>query len=327
MKQLTPLTFDSASRQASLDNLLPSQASAAGKSLLSDGTNAAWTSIFGAFFGTGADGALTFDGSTTILGIVPSANVYTLATDIFPTTMVVNTGVTVITKNCRIIASVSITTNGTGIIHCNGNAGGVLTGGTVQTFVSYNSGGAGAAGRATVGVGANGVSISLCLGGAGGAGGADVAQAGGTGGLKIASGVQFSKPFWFPAIVNGYQHGASTTTVQYYGAGAGGGAGGNATGAAANSGSGGGGGGFLGLFAPLIVNNGTMSANGGNGSNATGTTSGGGGGGGGGCVLMMYHTLTNNGTISVNGGTHGNGVGAGSNGVDGSAGSLVQLAI
>ena len=39
------------------------------------------------WFGDGSDGALVFDGSTTILGMVPSANVYTLTRNIFATNL------------------------------------------------------------------------------------------------------------------------------------------------------------------------------------------------------------------------------------------------
>lgn len=93
----------------------------------------------------------------------------------------------------------------------------------------------------------------------------------------------------------------------------------------------GGQGGIIQVFARIIINNGTISANGGNGGNATnganapsstGSACGGGGGGGGGdggqggVVFLVYSKYYGNGTITANGGTGGN-FGTGGTGLNG----------
>ncbi len=45
-------------------------------------------------FGEGVDGSATFDGTTTVLSLVPSSSVYKLVKDIYCTNLVVNSGVT-----------------------------------------------------------------------------------------------------------------------------------------------------------------------------------------------------------------------------------------
>lgn len=69
-------------------------------------------------FGSGADGAVTFDGSTTILGMVPSANVYTMTRDIHCTNITINTGVTVRKAGYRMYSTGTL--GGSGTISNNG---------------------------------------------------------------------------------------------------------------------------------------------------------------------------------------------------------------
>lgn len=64
-------------------------------------------------FGTGADGAVTFDGSTTILGLVPSGNIYTMTRDIHCTNITINNGVTIYPAGYRIYATGTLTNDGT----------------------------------------------------------------------------------------------------------------------------------------------------------------------------------------------------------------------
>lgn len=64
-------------------------------------------------FGTGADGAVAFDGSTTILGLVPAGNIYTMTRDIHCTNITINNGVTIKPAGYRIYATGTLTNNGT----------------------------------------------------------------------------------------------------------------------------------------------------------------------------------------------------------------------
>src|SRR5262245_13994927 len=54
------------------------------------------------FFGAGTDGGVVFDGSSTVLGIAPSSGIYTLTRSIFPSSMIVQAGVTVRAAGYRI---------------------------------------------------------------------------------------------------------------------------------------------------------------------------------------------------------------------------------
>lgn len=82
----------------------------------------------GPFFGSGYQGAVTFDGAATILGLVPVANVYTMVQDISVSAMTVNSGVFINTGGFRIFCSGTLTNNGT--IRNNGGAGGNAAGAT-----------------------------------------------------------------------------------------------------------------------------------------------------------------------------------------------------
>jgi hypothetical protein len=83
-------------------------------------------------YGDGTDGAVTFDGTTTILGFVPSSSIYTLTRDIFCTTITVNSGVTVKTGSFRLFANSAVVCNGTienlGNDGANGSVGGAAVG-------------------------------------------------------------------------------------------------------------------------------------------------------------------------------------------------------
>ena len=89
------------------------------------------------YTGDGHDGALTFDGTTTIVladgtNLVPSSSVYTLVEDIYPSSMTVNAAVEVKLNGYRIICSGTITVNSGGTngkITANGNDGSGITAG------------------------------------------------------------------------------------------------------------------------------------------------------------------------------------------------------
>lgn len=288
----------------------------------------------------GYDGALTYDGTTTILGVVPSGNTYTLSRDVFATSLTIDSGVTIRANNFRIWCTGTLTNNGT--IHNSGaNANNATQGAGVsaQVFAATAAGGAGpngANGQTGSNVASNpqfpnAATNSAALGGAiagngsngpvmfrgGGGGGAATLRTGGTGGTVTIHSAAAGGPA-FTALMRGVPDNASGR----YTAGSGGGSGG---GPAVGSGGGGGAGaGILFVIAQTIAGTGAFQANGGNGGigngNGTGTGGGGGGGGGGGVVVLAYCTRTGSTTTSVTGGTGGagnSGGGAGGNGADG----------
>lgn len=71
----------------------------------------------------GSDGTVIFDGSTTILGMVPAGNVYTMTRDINTVDMTVNTGISVNPAWYAIYSTGTLTLSGTAKIIRNGNNG------------------------------------------------------------------------------------------------------------------------------------------------------------------------------------------------------------
>ncbi|HEY3998919.1 MAG TPA: hypothetical protein VGO93_08660, partial [Candidatus Xenobia bacterium] len=140
-------------------------------------------------YGNGADGALTYDGTTTILGVAPSSSTYTLNRDVYGTTVTVNSGVTIKTNGFRIFANVALLVSGT--VQNNGGAGGNGSSGTAGAAGAATSsntlgnGGAGKAGASGSAAGTAGGSVTAALGGAGGAGGS-ATNAGGAAGTVTA---------------------------------------------------------------------------------------------------------------------------------------------
>lgn len=122
-------------------------------------------------FGDGSDSSVTFDGSTTILGLVPSSSIYSLTRDIFCTDITIDIGVTIKTQGYKIFATGTITNNGTidrsGIVGGNGGNGGDIT----------NGNGNGTAGTAGVGVALSAGTVAGAIAGQNG----QIGQAGSTG--------------------------------------------------------------------------------------------------------------------------------------------------
>jgi hypothetical protein len=307
-------------------------------------------------FGDGSSGAGTLDGSTTVFGLVPSGNIYTMVADIYATNITINTGITLITAGYRIFGTGTLTLSGTAVISWNGNGGG---------NGSDESGGAGGAaladgylkGSAAGGVGgsttpnvvagngantANSIGSSGAGGGNGGAGSGTGGRSGGSGGTATASNVALIANWHLATLLDISSTGSTVKFNNSAGAGGGGG-GGDGTG---HNGGGGGGGGSAGGIIAIYFRNIVVGAsasitanggNGGNGSNSGGSDSSGGGGGGGGGnggqVILVYNTITNSGTITASkgtGGTKGNGDHTGVNGVagtDGTAGTVRQFMI
>lgn len=301
-------------------------------------------------FGNGQDGALTYDGTTTILGMSPSSSIYTLTRDIYGTTIIVNVGVTIETAGYRIFAKISLTNSG--IIKRtpnNGGNGAGITGGTAGAALASGSiygglaGQAGAngsnhgAGAAFAGInGVNGTAQTTSIGvvGVAGGNGGNAGGGGSTGGNAGALTLSTQNIYNTTFATTMWDFGAAAIIKSSSGSGSGGSGGGSAS--AANTGAGGGSGstgGIVWIAARVLTNSGTISANGGNGGNggnATGSDGGGGGGGGGagGVVVLMYKSITL-GTVTVTGGTGGSGGtggASGTSGASGTTGTIIQIA-
>lgn len=285
-----------------------------------------------AYFGDGSDGAINFDGSTTVLGLAPSSGVYTLTRDIYLADGSQVSGTAKIaTANYRIYCRGTLTIGTTANINNDGNNASTITGGvavpsgTLQLTAAGRSGGLGSAGTAGVGV-ANG------LGGTGGAGGASSGGPG-IGGGAAAGNVTVAVGFaprdrntWF----QGFGPLAFLTSTTIWTGGSSG-----ASGSAAASSTGGGsgsGGGIVYIAAFELIINGTITAKGGNGGAATGagTGAGGGAGSGGGALALCYRKKSGTGSTLVAatvcaGGTGGAPQGAGKTGAAGSVGSVWEM--
>lgn len=269
-------------------------------------------------FGPGSDGAVILDGVTTYARFATLAgSTYTLINDTFPSSLVVNAGVTVKMSNFRVFCRGAVINNGTITAAGNpavGQAAGANQGSTM--LIGGRAGGAG--GTGVSGGGANGTNANFgSAGGGGGAGTSGTAGTGGTTTVGIGSATNnvFDTPFVF---MTGITSVFSNTLGVTWGAGGGGGG----SDASSNAGGGGGGGGgAVFIMAYSFTNNGTVTVAGGAGAAGAAGNAGGGGGGAGG-VIAVY-TLTpwaQNGTLTVAGGALGAGVGTGANGVAGGVG-------
>lgn len=276
-------------------------------------------------FGDGSDGVVNFDGSTTVLGLAPASNVYTLTRDIYLYNGSQLSGSAVIkTVGFRIFCSGTLTIGASAKITDNGDdsVAGSGIGGQPPSGSFYASGSAGGGGGFGNGAGGNSITTAG-IGGVGGTGGTGPGTTGGVGGAITAP---LASAGGYPRNLVQALTGFPSSSVQYRGGSGGGGGGGqNGTGPG-NGGGAGGGGGILGLFTQTIVNSGSVQAQGGNGSAGWngGTGAGGGGGGGGGAILLIT-TSSSYGTFSVAGGSGGAGTGSGTAGATGAAGRLIVM--
>lgn len=292
----------------------------------------------------GSDGALDFDGSSTVAGLVPAGGVYTLTEDLYPTDVTVRTGATVYTDGYRILGTGDLLVEGTGVISHNGLPGGDGTGGAATNAgATLGKGGAG-------GIGGSNGSPS---GGAGSTGGTNTVRtwsnSGGTGGATTVAGVagvvgkgggggggstgaggssaataHTSLMGDVSSLLHGIAGRGAAGTV-FAGGSGGGGGGGDGT----NNGGGGGGG-----AGPIVIAMaGTISApanairaRGGAGGSSTAGNTGGGGGGGGGFIVTIQKGGTAP-TCSVTGGAGGGKTGTGAVGGAGGAGRVVSFVL
>ncbi len=299
----------------------------------------------GGVFGDKSDGALVYDGSTTILGMAPVANVYTLTRDIWASAITVNSGVTIKPVGFRIFVN-GVLTITSGTIQNDGGAGTNGTNGVAGVAGAAGSGGQTWGNGTVARAGGNGLGITTAVAANGnpGAGAGLTSSLGGSGGNgdsattttgtgTVGSGVTVTAPTatvgvprYTPDAVVGVKLGSSSSTPWTFGCGGGGGAVSQTSTGNCDSGGGGGGAAGVFIFARSIVNNGTISANGGVGGNGfcsgkANQAAGGGGGGGGGCVILVYQQF--NGTApTASGGAAGTGAtfGTGSLGAVATAG-------
>ena len=303
-------------------------AGTAGQQLQSTGSGFAMANEPGfGIFGDGSDGAQTFDGSSVVLGLTPSSNIYTLTRDIYLADGSSLTGsAQIFANNFRVFCSGTLTIGASAAIQCNGNNASGTTGGTFISAEVYGAGAVGGNGAA----GASGLvggATTTALGGSGGAGGASSGGPGTGGGGAGGSATAPSAANGLPRNAPQALLGTISSGLTKYGGG-GGGTAGNAA-ASSTGGGGGGGAGCVGIFALKLVNNGTISANGGTAGAGTGagTGAGGGGGGGGGGVIIICGPVSTVGTISVAGGSGGAAQGAGKNGANGSSGTSYTITL
>ncbi len=255
------------------------------------------------WFGTGVDGDLTFDGTSTVLGIVPTLGVYELDDDIFAMSMTVSGGMApanIHTNGYRIYVAVTLTIETGASI---GNDGQGLGGGLAANLLGGANGGNAAPGD-------NSPLFPSRASGGGGAGGAG-GSAGSAGGVSV------------PQIGYGSYMVATIAVGDATSGGAGGGAGGAVEGV---GGVGGGGGGVVVISAKhIICGADAITARGADGGPADpGSGFGGGGGGQGGVVFIVTNDPAAP-VCDVSGGSGGLGDAPGSDGVAGDPGVVIAI--
>ena len=110
-------------------------------------TSALWSFIDSAdpIYGTGMDGTITLDGSTTILGMAPSASVYSMTRDMFFNNLTINTSVRLAPNGYRIFVKNILTFGGNnatiGFATGYSTAGSIQQGGAASTAVTHSLGG------------------------------------------------------------------------------------------------------------------------------------------------------------------------------------------
>jgi hypothetical protein len=110
------------------------------------------TNAFGAFidaadsvYGSGMDGSATLDGTTTILGMTPSASVYSMTKDLYFYNLTINTSIRLAPNGYRIFVKNLLTFAGSnatiGFTAGYSTAGSIYQGGAASTAVTHSLGG------------------------------------------------------------------------------------------------------------------------------------------------------------------------------------------
>lgn len=274
------------------------------------GSDSTWVTVGGStalastpYYGDGADGTVTFDGTSTVLGITPSGGIYLLPRDVYTSGATVGSSAEVKLNGYRWFDDATLTVNGhvdddgygtsprSNGWYDNTNGAGTSTSNTIGApWAASISGGNGGASA-----GNNGSNGGILAGGGGGGGGDSSGEQGGS----VTAVSTNAMPVLFDALRWGYTgHLTNQLTL-----GAGGGNGG--TGACGGGGSfgfgaGGVGGGISFVMAQTIAGTGSITANGAPGaatcscaSCESGTPGAGGGAGGAGgyCYLGYSHRV------------------------------------
>lgn len=133
------------------------------------------TNAFGSFidaadpvYGTGMDGDATLDGSTTVLGMAPSASVYSMTKDLYFNNLTINTSVRLAPNGYRIFVKNLLTFAGNnatiGFTTGYSTAGSIYQGGAAATAVTHSLGGSATGYTATAPTDANGGSNYFKIG-------------------------------------------------------------------------------------------------------------------------------------------------------------------
>jgi hypothetical protein len=99
-------------------------------------------------YGTGMDGDITLDGTTTVLSMVPSSSVYTMTRDIYFNNLTINANVQLKPNGYRIFVKGTLTLNSNstiGFTTGSSAAGSIKGGGAATTSVTHSLGGNAAA--------------------------------------------------------------------------------------------------------------------------------------------------------------------------------------
>jgi hypothetical protein len=291
-----------------------------------------------AAYGDGSDGSPTFDGSTTILGAAPVANVYTMTRDWYLASPTINNGVTIITNGYRLFASGTITGGGAaagivwnGNVSFNGSYGGGNQIGNGVGTIFTQSGVAGyGGGQSNNANGSNGGTPAVpSYGGSGGGGGnGSGGTLGAAGGVAVAPTAAYQSFHSLDAVraLLLFNNTGTSQLVAVVGGGGGAGGGGDT---ANPGGGGGGGGGQVVVVARAFAGTGVIQARGGAGISPSSNNVGGGGGGGGGWVVVISGSVSGGAisgwAIDANGGAAGAGHGTGLTGIAGSNGSVFLI--
>jgi hypothetical protein len=267
-------------------------------------------------YGDASDGALHFDGSSTVAGLwTPVGGIYTLTRPCFASTCLIDAGVTVKVASWPMLGQVSLINNG--IIDDSGvnGVGSTGVGGNNPAgMYSARIGGNGQSGAGAIGTGGAGFNC-----GSSGAGGAGSSGAAGPGSSPSSA----TNPRWPYRMIDPLYTGTVQfgSTTRFLGGTPGGGGGGGD--GSVKGGGGASSGGLIFTAFPDITNNGVIQAIGGNGgSPGSGNAGGGGGGAGGNYVALTLEDLINNGTFVFTHGNGGAGSGTGAAGANGTDGNV-----
>lgn len=282
-------------------------------------------------YGDASHGDLDFNGVDTLIGVAPSANVYTMNLVTNGDDVTIRSGVTVKAKGFDFCADGTLyledatarltfgANNGSG---STGGASGSQVGNLATSFGGGGAGRTGTTGAGSPGSGSGGNNFALSSGGAGGNAGA---QLGGAGNTSASPAATVSTPANMIIALIGRTFSAATVILFNGGGGGGGGALDLSAGGSGNGGGGGSSSGTQNVRARRLRNKGMIDSDGGDGAAATAVApgiAGGGAGGGAGTLNVFSEDVIEEGTLRARGGRGGAGANGGLAGADGTDGKV-----